>query len=115
MNELSTIAGACREIERAQRAQWEHDYAELLYRSVRRAIDDACEHVEQVNLAGGGDCPAEVAALVDYLGFLADEPAPAPTTSWAAHDRLFHLASVLLGWPRDAERRPFGPPRRRAA
>ncbi|HXM58299.1 MAG TPA: hypothetical protein VOB72_23060 [Candidatus Dormibacteraeota bacterium] len=106
VNDVSSIAGASREIERARRAEQERAYSERLYRSVRRAIDDACELVEQVNLAGGGDCPAEVARLIEYLGLLADEPQPAPASSLEAHHRLFSLASALLGWPRDGRWAP---------
>jgi hypothetical protein len=104
MSDVSTIAGACLELERARRAGRERAYPELVYRTVRRAIDAACERIERINLAGGGTCPAEVARLIEQLGLLADDPQPAPSTSQEALDRLFHLASVLLGLPRDRVR-----------
>ena len=90
------------------------DYPDLLYRTVRDAINDACERVEQINQAGGGACPAEVARLIDNLGLLANQPAAAPATSWDALDRLFDLATVLLGLPDDGWRPPARRGRRAA-
>lgn len=104
MSDVSTIAGACREMGRTSRAGRERAYPELVYRTVRRAIDAACERIERINLAGGGRCPAEVARLIEQLGLLAGDPQPAPSTSHEALDRLFHLASMLLGLPQDRPR-----------
>jgi hypothetical protein len=108
MRDVSTIAGACLELEQARRDGRERAYPELVYRAVRRAIDAACERIERINLAGGGRCPAEVARLIEQLGLLAGEQQPAPASSHEALDRLFHLASVLLGLPQD---RPRSAPR----
>jgi hypothetical protein len=74
-------------------------YDERVYRRVSSAIDRACDEVERVNLAGGGECPPAVCALVAQLQRMAGEPVGTPSTSLKAHEELFRLSSVLLGRP----------------
>lgn len=101
MSGVTSITDACEELERVLSAELERKADEREYRTVRWAIDDACERVERVNLAGGGPCPSEVGALIEYLQLLAGEPVVRPVTSLQAHSVLFRLASLLLGWPLD--------------
>jgi hypothetical protein len=100
---MSSIAAACADLERAARTELERTYPERLYRAVRDAIDEACDEVELVNLAGGGDCPRRVAGLIEYLQRLAREPVALPGTSVEAEDVLFHLSDALLGHADDLD------------
>jgi hypothetical protein len=69
------------------------------WQRVDRAITRALDVVELVALAGGTDCPPAVAKLIEYLCLLADEPVVGPATALEAHEVLFHLSAVLLGFP----------------
>ena len=95
----SRFAGASADIARAYREERERTYPDRVYRQVSEAIDRACDQVELVNLAGGGECPAAVAVVLAQLQRLAGEPAFCQPTSWEAHEELFRLSSVLLGRP----------------
>ncbi len=99
MSDVTSIADACAEMERVERAERERRYPSRVYRSLRRAIDQACEEVELVNLAAGGGCPRGVAALIERLQLLAGEAVQLPETSAEAHKALFDLASAVLGLP----------------
>ncbi len=101
MSDVASIADACAEMERVERGERERSYPGRLYRSLRRAIDQACEEVELVNLAAGGDRPRGAAALIERLQPITGEAVQRPETSDAAQQALFHLASALLGLPRD--------------
>ncbi len=109
MSGVTSVALACAALERAEREEQERRYPARLYRALSRAIDEACEEVELVNLAGGGACPGRAGALIEYLQLLAGEPVAKPETSVQAHEVLFHLAAVLLGRPAELpEPRPSG-------
>ncbi len=82
-------------------AECERTYPDRLYRSLSGQIDEACDQVERVNLAGGDGCPKRVGAFVEYLQLLAGEHVAGPDTSGHALDELFRLSSVLLGRPAD--------------
>jgi hypothetical protein len=94
---VSSIAAATAELERAVRTERRRTYSDRLYRTVRAAIDRACDEVELINLAGGGDCPPRVSALIEYLHKLAGRSVELPSTSQQALDQLFDLADELLG------------------
>jgi hypothetical protein len=94
---MSSIAAASADMERDARVHLERTYPERLYRAVRSAIDEACEELELVNLAGGGECPPRVAAVIRYLVQLAGKPVELPDTCQQALDLLFDLACHLLG------------------
>jgi hypothetical protein len=100
----SPFAAALDELEGAARATCERTYPERLYRALRAAIDEACGECELANLAGGGECPRQVTALIGYLLLLAGTANPArwsevgrPGSSQQALDLLFELADALLG------------------
>jgi hypothetical protein len=96
---LAPIVNTFEAVEYAERAEHERTYPDRLYRLLSRQIDQACDHVELVNLAGGGACPDEVGRFVEQLQRQAGEPTDRPRTSAQAHDQLFRLSSVLLGRP----------------
>jgi len=93
------IADTFEDFERMQRAEHKRTYPERLYRLISRQIDQACDQVELANLAGGMECPADVARFVEQLQRQAGEEPVAPRTTTKAHDELFRLSSVLLGRP----------------
>jgi hypothetical protein len=94
---MSSIAAACADMERDARAHLVRSYPERLYRAVRSAIDEACDELELVNHAGGGECPPRVAALIRYLLQLTGKPVEPPDTSQQALDLLFDLADKVVG------------------
>jgi hypothetical protein len=98
---LAPIVDTFEAVEHAERVEQERRYPDRLYRLLSRQIDQACDQVERVNLAGGGSCPDDVRAFVGYLQLQAGEAANRPRTSAHAHDELFRLSSVLLGRPAD--------------
>jgi hypothetical protein len=98
---LTAITDTVLDMVRAERVVQERQFPEREYRRVSRLIDQACERVERVNLAGGRDCPADVSTFVAQLQRQADEPVRRPRTSIEAHDELFRLSCVLLGRPDD--------------
>jgi hypothetical protein len=93
-------------IRRAAAAERERTYPVRVYRLVSSAIDDACDLVELVNLAGGGPCPDTVSVLICELQALADRPIVRPSSSREAHEELLRLSSLLLGRPVDLEAVP---------
>lgn len=93
------IADAYQDTMRATLEAREVAYPDRLYRLLSRQIDQACDQVELVNLAGGLDCPSEVGAFVAQLQRQAGEMADRPLTTTKAHDELFRLSCVLLGRP----------------
>ena len=95
----ASIAGTFADMVRAELAERERTYPDRLFRSVSRAIDNACDQVELVNLAGGGPCPQRVSSLLAQLQTMAGEPVSGPLTSIEAHDELMRLSCVLLGRP----------------
>jgi hypothetical protein len=100
----SRIGRASAEMVRARRDHLERTYSDRLHRRVSNAIDTACDQVELVNLAGGGDVPPAVRVVLAQLQRLAGERTSSPATSWEAHEELFRLSCVLLGRPEvDAE------------
>ncbi len=98
---VGRYAGAIAQMQATALAESERTYPDRLYRSLSGHIDEACDQVERVNIAGGGECPKPVGAFVEYLQLLAGEPAVGPGTSGQALDELFRLSSVLLGRPVD--------------
>ncbi len=87
------------EMARASVHQRERTYPDRIYRYISRQIDRACEAVEQVNLAGGRECPEDVGRFIMQLQVQAGEAPRSPRRATAAHDELFRLSSVLLGRP----------------
>jgi hypothetical protein len=85
------------DIDRVQLAERRRTYPERLHRRVSSAIDRACDQVERVNLAGGGECPSAVGTVIAQLQRLAGEEIVRPTTSGEAHEELLRLSTVLLG------------------
>jgi hypothetical protein len=93
------IADAFQDTRRAAQVAREVAYPDRLYRLLSRQIDQACDQVELVNLAGGLDCPADVANYIEQLQRQAGEATDRPRTTVQAHDELFRLSCVLLGRP----------------
>jgi hypothetical protein len=110
--DATSIASACADVERAMRREAERQYPERLYRAISAAIDEACFEVEEVNLGGGGECPARVGALIEYLQLLAGVPVERPGTSIDALDVLFDLSARLLGRGRQIGPEPGAVPGR---
>jgi hypothetical protein len=96
---LAPIIDTFNAVASAERAEHERTYPDRLYQLLSRQIDQACDEVERVNLAGGGPCPDEVGRFVEQLQRQAGGPTDRPRTSAQAHDELFRLSSVLLGRP----------------
>jgi hypothetical protein len=95
--DVTSIAAARAEVERAKRAELARRYPERLYRALGTAIDAACLEVEEVILAGGGECPGRAGALIEYLLLLAGAPVERPGTSAEALEVLFQLSATVLG------------------
>jgi hypothetical protein len=95
--DVTSIASACADVERTLRDEAERRYPGRLYRAISAAIDEACFEVEEVIVAGGGECPARAGALIEYLLLLAGGPIRWPSSSAEALDVLFDLAGALLG------------------
>lgn len=91
------VLAACQAARRAAR--------ERRHRHLRRLLDVALGHCEEVNLSGqkGGRAPAWVADLVEHLQAEAGERRSRPQDSVQALNELFRLRERCFdrSWPKD--------------